>query len=132
MIYVRENLNYNRLALKFVHSAHGEVGVGCYLIPMPRNMKSPTSTDTTAASHTICIMTSICPCTYTRSRTPLVVYMKQPQRTNEGTDRRSFAEGQDKNNVGGLKNLLVCVKKYWCSLAPEYSKNKLETGLFVP
>jgi len=47
--------------------------------------------------------------------------MKQPQQTNEGTDRRSIAEGQDKNNAGGLKNLLVCVKKYWYSLAPVYS-----------
>ena len=55
MIYVRENLNYNRLALKFVHSAHGEVGVGCYLIPLPRNMKSPTSTDTAAAHAFYCL-----------------------------------------------------------------------------
>ena len=55
MIHVRENLDYYRHTWKFVHSAHGEVGVGCYLIPLPRNMKSPTSTDTAAAHAFYCL-----------------------------------------------------------------------------
>ena len=54
-------------------------------------------------------ITSTSPWTYTRSGTPTRV-MKQPQQTNEGTDRRSIAEGQDKNIIGGTENLLVCVK----------------------
>ena len=39
MILVRENLNYNRHTWKFVRSARGDVGVGCYLIPSPRNIE---------------------------------------------------------------------------------------------
>ena len=84
MIHVRENLDYYRHTRKFVHSAHGEVGVGCYLIPLPRNIKSPTSTDTAAAHIFYCLSDArterliqdnvrTCPCTYTRSRTPLLV-----------------------------------------------------------
>ena len=58
--------------------------------------------------------------------------MKQPQQTNEGTDRRSIAERQDKNNVGGLKNLLVLKNtRYWYSLTPVHSKDKLETDLVI-
>ena len=43
MIYVRDNLDY------------GEVGVGCYLFPLPRNMKSPTSADITAPHIFYCL-----------------------------------------------------------------------------
>ena len=39
MIYVREKLNYYHQTVKFVYSTRGEVGVGCYLIPLTRNMK---------------------------------------------------------------------------------------------